>query len=68
MGLTQNKRPSDPLLSPEVAAGILGIKEATLANWRCNKRYNLPYVKIGKKVKYPESGIFAFIESRTVEV
>ena len=57
----------DPLHSPEETAEILGVEIPTLANWRHNKRYKLPYVKIGRKIKYPKSGILAFIKSRTVE-
>jgi hypothetical protein len=53
------------LLSPQQTAEILGVEVPTLANWRCNKRYNLPYVKVGSKIKYPEKGVIAFIEERT---
>jgi hypothetical protein len=65
--IISNKKTNDPLHSPEETADWIGVKVPTLANWRHNKRYNLPYVKIGKKVKYPESGILAFIRSRTIE-
>ena len=54
------------LVSPAQAAEILGTTEGTLAVWRCNRRYNLPYVKVGKSVMYRACDIEAFIASRTV--
>ncbi len=53
------------LLSPHQVADVLGVEVTTLANWRHNKRYFIPYVKIGRKVMYPEPGVIDFIESRT---
>jgi excisionase family DNA binding protein len=48
------------------AAAYLGIKEDTLAVWACNKRYSLPYIKIGRRVMYRQSDLDAFIESNLV--
>jgi len=55
-----------PLVSPEQAAKYLGTTPGTLAVWRCNRRYDLPYVKVGKSVRYRQSDLERFIESRTV--
>ena len=49
------------LLSRKEAAAYLGVAEQTLAIWKCTKRYDLPYVKIGKLVKYRKSDLDAFI-------
>ena len=49
------------LLSRKEAAVYLGVAEQTLAIWKCTKRYDLPYVKIGKLVKYKKSDLDAFI-------
>jgi excisionase family DNA binding protein len=57
-------KPSDELLTPQQAAEILHVKPATLAVWRCHKRYPLRYHKIGSKVRYRRSEIERFIESR----
>ena len=54
--------------SAREAADILGIREETLAVWRCTKRYPLSYVKIGRKVFYRGQDLKAFIESRVVAV
>jgi len=40
------------LLTRKQAAEFLGVREATLAHWKCTGRYNLPAVKIGRLVKY----------------
>lgn len=54
------------LISRKEAADLLGTTEGTLAVWACNKRYNLPMVKVGRLVKYKLSDLEAFIERRTV--
>ena len=65
MSTIPSRRKLAKLLDPDQTAKILGVKVTTLSNWRCNKRYNLPFVRIGRKIRYPEDGITAFIESRT---
>ncbi len=59
-------RDSTALLSPSQAAAYLGVTERTLAVWRCVGRYNIPYVKVGRLVKYRKSAIDDFLDSRTV--
>lgn len=53
-----------PLLTPQEVAEILGVDVETLNVWRCTKRYNLPYVKAGRLVRYRASDVAAFIENR----
>lgn len=53
-------------LTRKEAAEYLGITTRTLAVWACVKRYNLPYVKIGRLVKYRRSDLDIFIEKRTI--
>ena len=50
------------LLTPTQAADILGVTIGTLAVWRCTACYPLPFVKIGRRVKYRLSDINNFIE------
>jgi hypothetical protein len=45
----------DPLDPPHVVAAGLSVSIQTLANWRCTKRVALPYVKIGRSVRYRRS-------------
>jgi predicted site-specific integrase-resolvase len=54
------------LLSPKEAAERLHIMENTLSVWRSTARYDLPYVKIGRKVFYRESDIETFIASNVI--
>lgn len=58
--------PSVPpvLLTTAEAAQLLGSTVGTLEVWRCTKRYPLPYVKIGTKVRYRMQDVAQFIESR----
>jgi len=53
------------LLTPDEVSDILGVTTHTLAVWRSEGRYNLPYIKTGRLVRYKESDIASFIEERT---
>lgn len=59
-------KPQSDLLTREQAAAYLGITSRTLAVWACTKRYNLPFVKIGRLVKYRRTDLEAFIAHRTI--
>ena len=48
-------------LTDKQAAQILGVKTSTLAVWRSTGRYNLPYVKVGRLVRYRIRDLAAFI-------
>ena len=54
------------LLAPPEAATVLGVATGTLEVWRCTRRYPLPYVKVGRLVRYRRADLLAFIESRIV--
>ena len=47
------------------AAKILGVQPNTLDIWRSTKRYPLPYIKVGRLVRYRQSALDAFLNSRT---
>lgn len=57
---------SSDLLNRREAAEYLGVTEGTLAVWASLKRYSLPYVKIGRLVKYRRTDLDAFITCRTI--
>lgn len=57
--------PKSTLLDDSRAAESLGVSRGTLAVWRSTGRYNLPYLKIGRLVKYKVGDLLAFRESRT---
>ena len=50
---------TDRLLTKEQAAEILGMKPAAVA--KCIERRQLPYVKMGRRVRIRESVLMAFI-------
>lgn len=54
------------LLNEEKAAQILDIKPQTLAVWRMTGRHGLPYVRVGRNVRYRLSDLLAWLDSRTV--
>lgn len=56
---------SESLLTQEQAAEILGVTPGTLSVWRCTKRYNIPYIKVGRLVRYRKSALDAFLDLRT---
>ena len=51
----------DRLFSRKEAARYLVIAPQTLAVWACTGRYNLPYIKIGHRVRYRKSDLNEFI-------
>ena len=57
----------DPLLDTSQAAAVIDAKPATLEVWRCTKRYDIPYIKVGRLVRYRKSALLKFLESRTIE-
>jgi excisionase family DNA binding protein len=57
--------PSD-LLTQTEAAAYLGLSPNTLEVWRCTKRYELPYVKVGRLIRYRRSELDAWLDSRSV--
>lgn len=63
-GFTSTKTTND-LLDEVSAAAVLAVTPGTLAVWRCTGRYNLPFIKIGRKVRYRRSDLEAWLEGRT---
>ncbi|WP_257296730.1 helix-turn-helix domain-containing protein [Endozoicomonas sp. YOMI1] len=53
------------LLTPKQADQALHLSEKTLAVWRSTGRYELPYVKVGRWVRYRWSDILQFMDNRT---
>lgn len=55
----------DQLLTDEEAAKILGVTPGTLQVWRSTGRYKLPFVKVGRNVRYVQSNLISWIQERT---
>ncbi len=56
----------DQLLDESAAAKVLDVLPQTLAVWRCTKRYPLPYIRIGRNIRYRAADLRTFLDSRTV--
>lgn len=52
------------LLTEDQTAAILEVASGTLSVWRSTGRYNLPFLKIGRKVRYRAGDVRQFMESR----
>lgn len=62
----QQQSSKGTLLSTAETAAYLGVAPNTLNVWRHNGRYQIPFVKIGTKVKYRKEDLDAWLASRTV--
>ena len=57
----------DLLDEKEAAQFLDGVTPGTLSVWRSTGRYNLPFIKIGRNVRYRRSDLIAWLEKRTRE-
>lgn len=65
--LSQVVERSRELLDEKQAAEHLTVSPGTLAVWRSTGRYNLPFVKVGRMVRYRLSDLDAWLEARSRE-
>lgn len=52
---------ANALLTEDEAAALLKVQPATLATWRVRGRPNLPFVRVGRCVRYRQQDLIAFI-------
>lgn len=57
----------DTLTDTEGASSLLAVPTATLVKWRSTGEVRIPYVRIGRQIKYRTSDLKAFIETSTVK-
>jgi predicted DNA-binding transcriptional regulator AlpA len=57
---------ADPLLDDPAAAAYIGATPKFLQTDRTTRRYAIPYIKVGRLVRYRQSALDAWLESRTV--
>ena len=53
------------LVGEKEAAAIIGVTPGTLQVWRSTGRYAIPFIKVGRLVKYRPSDLQSWLESRT---
>ncbi len=56
------------LFDEDEAAEYLGVQPQTLSVWRSLKRYDVPYLKVGRLVRYRKTDLDKWLESRCVGV
>ena len=56
--------PDSSLLDSQQTADYLGLSVDTLSVWRSTGRYNLPFIKVGRLVRYRAGDLKAFLKSR----
>jgi len=66
MEINMNLSELSELSDEATTTDLLKLKAGTLAVWRCTGRYDLPYVKVGRRVLYRKHDIIAFIERNTI--
>jgi Helix-turn-helix domain len=60
--------PQNPeLLNNDQSAAYIGVTPRTLEVWRCTKRHQIPYIKVGRLVKYRKSALDIFLDQQTVD-
>jgi len=66
-GITPSGLPAHypALLDTRAAAALLGVSPATLTTWRSVGRYALPFVRVGRSIRYRVADLERFIEERT---
>lgn len=55
----------DCLLDTDKAAALLNAAPKTLIHWRCTGSCDLPYIKVGRLVRYRYSDVMAWLDERT---
>jgi excisionase family DNA binding protein len=54
------------LLSTVEAAAYLGLTPHALEVWRCTGRHQIPFIKVGRLVRYRQNDLDRWLESRLV--
>jgi len=54
-------------LNTREAAEYLGVTKATLETWRCTKRQNVPFYKVGSRVWYDRADLDVYLDTCRVD-
>ena len=58
--------PIEILLTTNEAAKVLGLPPQTLVNWRHTGRYPLPFIRVGRLIRYRSADLNDWIEENRV--
>lgn len=50
-------------LKQQEVAEILNVRTQTLNQWRCSQKQQIPYIKVGRVILYPEQAFYSWLES-----
>ena len=69
----QPDQPDKPAVTPatignEDAAHYLGISPSTLATWRSTREVDVPYVRLGRCIRYRRADLDAFLAANIAAV
>jgi hypothetical protein len=64
---TSTSQPGN-LLTEKQTAELLQIKPNTLAVWRLHARYPLPFIRIGRTIRYRSRDVEQFLQQRQIVV
>jgi hypothetical protein len=65
MTLQKIVQSSKELLDDKAAAAVLDVTPGTLSVWRSTGRYALPFLKVGRNVRYRQADLLAWLDKRT---
>ena len=60
-------QPERDLLTESEAAEFLTVVPRTLEKWRRHNCYRLPFVRVGRSIRYRRSALEAWLQSRTAD-
>lgn len=66
MKIEPSQPPPPTLLTAAEVAGLLRLDAKTLANWRCTGRGALPYLRVGRRIRYRRADVEALIAEGVV--
>ncbi len=58
------QNPFSDLLDEKQAATLLQVTPGTLSVWRSTGRYQIPFIKVGRLVRYRQTDLINWLESR----
>lgn len=64
---TTTVMPATELKTHREAAEYLGVATQTLYNWRATGRVRIPYVRLGRLVKYIRADLDAYLERQRID-
>lgn len=53
------------LLTVDEVSALLNIRPQTLAVWRCTRRYDLPFIKVGRLIRYRAADVEQWPQGRS---